>query len=376
MENSSKNNSETAEPSLLLDAWETVVDVQQHFNDMEMRVRALCLTLLGTLLGAASYSYHQPSGSGGFSPLVTYYLLWVAFGVVGLFYFMDIKWYHLFLRGAVTAGQDLELEIQKRNVPVDLTASISRASHHPFLGRVMTSDVRGTFFYGVLAAVSFGFAVFSRTRDPYMIAGVGLVVFWAAALVFTALHKTSDVKGQTCAHCERADAVEDNMFCKYCRRRHKIAKKSPSAARVVSIAIVAAMFVSLIALSISFPQRAAADEHRIATQMGQRINYDLNAMSKRVIGNGELASLQLETISGTVAFRYEMPDEKWRKLSQQARALLVGPDGWFPRETELAWEKFHNGFLCTRGTDSIVQISVYTSAKQLLHNQDIRLQPC
>ena len=110
--------------------------------------------------------------------------------------------------------------------------------------------------------------------------------------------------------------------------------------------------------------------------MAQRINYDLDAMSKRIGAHGELAALLSDNASGTASFQYVVTDKKWAKIPQTARELLVGPDGWFPRETELVWEKFHNGYLCTGAGKHRIEISVRTSAGQLVDNEDVDLQLC
>lgn len=40
-------------------AWEKTVDVQQHFNDLELRVRSLALTTLTAVLAGAAYAFSQ-----------------------------------------------------------------------------------------------------------------------------------------------------------------------------------------------------------------------------------------------------------------------------------------------------------------------------
>jgi len=40
---------------LLLEAWKEVVNVQMHFNDMEMRIRSLAVTVITAISGAIGY---------------------------------------------------------------------------------------------------------------------------------------------------------------------------------------------------------------------------------------------------------------------------------------------------------------------------------
>jgi hypothetical protein len=50
----SKKTFEVGNLAERIDIWKKVVDVQQHFNDLEMRIRNFAITILGALFGAAS----------------------------------------------------------------------------------------------------------------------------------------------------------------------------------------------------------------------------------------------------------------------------------------------------------------------------------
>jgi FMN phosphatase YigB (HAD superfamily) len=45
--------------SLQLEIWKKVVDVQQHFNDIEMRIRNVAVTIFGAIMGAVGFSIKE-----------------------------------------------------------------------------------------------------------------------------------------------------------------------------------------------------------------------------------------------------------------------------------------------------------------------------
>ena len=78
-----------------VDAWKTTVSVQQHFNDLELRIRNFAITFTTAVLGLAGLALKELSSS----PLPVALLFIGALGW-GAFYFMDRFWYHRFLDAA------------------------------------------------------------------------------------------------------------------------------------------------------------------------------------------------------------------------------------------------------------------------------------
>ncbi len=78
-----------------MDAWKTAVSVQQHFNDLELRIRNFAITFTTAVLGLAGLALKELSSS----PLPVALLFIGALGW-GAFYFMDRWWYHRFLDAA------------------------------------------------------------------------------------------------------------------------------------------------------------------------------------------------------------------------------------------------------------------------------------
>ncbi|MBF6169437.1 hypothetical protein IU486_32650 [Streptomyces gardneri] len=111
-----------------LEMWKKTVEVQQHFNDLEWRIRGLAMTVLTFAFGAAAVAAKDGTAVKvfGFSlqlsciVLVLGFVLWLAF------YFVDKVWYHQLLTGAVKHGDELEQELRTQLPHAGLTGQIGR----------------------------------------------------------------------------------------------------------------------------------------------------------------------------------------------------------------------------------------------------------
>lgn len=99
-------------PALALDAWKKVVQTQEHFNEICMKVRTLYATVLAGILSLYGVFLKDSSRHGvnianlEFDPIVA---VCVAIFVTStLFYFVDKHWYHRLLLGAVAQGREIE----------------------------------------------------------------------------------------------------------------------------------------------------------------------------------------------------------------------------------------------------------------------------
>ena len=119
--------------TLVLDVWKKTVDVQQHFNDLELRIRNYAVTILAAILGLAAYGIKEDlrivvlghSTSLSAAVLIAGIFPWLAF------YFMDRFWYHRLLYGAVGHGSRIE-DRWKTTIPeIALTDSIGKARANP-----------------------------------------------------------------------------------------------------------------------------------------------------------------------------------------------------------------------------------------------------
>ncbi len=156
-----------------VDMWKKSVDVQQHFNDIEWRIRGLALTVATFALGAAGVAAKDGTTVGWFSLgaliVVPGLILWYAF------YFVDRTWYHPLLKAAVAHGTLIEEEIKRTLPQAGMTASITAGSPQE-MGRLtallsrkssMHSDDKLVWFYKtgafalLLAAVALQIGVMS-----------------------------------------------------------------------------------------------------------------------------------------------------------------------------------------------------------------------
>ena len=116
--------------------WKQTIDVQKHFNDIELRIRGLALTVLTFVLGGASLAIRDGNTISlndfnlqlGALILIFGVLLWLTF------YFVDQIWYHRLLMGAVIHGEELEKELRKVLPVAGLTHQISKSS--PYMLKV------------------------------------------------------------------------------------------------------------------------------------------------------------------------------------------------------------------------------------------------
>jgi len=137
-----------------MEAWKKAVDVQQHFNDIELRIRNLALTVLGGVLSVAGLILKDAPTS----PLPGF--LVIGGGILcGAFYFMDRWWYHRLLHGAVEGGRIIEtFVIENSGVPIGLAHKIKETSGIATWFGKMRSDHKINVFYLTLVLVAAGFA--------------------------------------------------------------------------------------------------------------------------------------------------------------------------------------------------------------------------
>jgi hypothetical protein len=87
----------------IVSVWQTSLEVQQHFNDLELQIRNFAITLLVAVMGGTAFTlkehYNIQLGDQPVSLAVVVLLA----GILGwlAFYFMDRHWYHRLLIGSV-----------------------------------------------------------------------------------------------------------------------------------------------------------------------------------------------------------------------------------------------------------------------------------
>lgn len=122
-----------------VEVWKSIIDVQKHFNDIELRVRSLALTVLTATLGATGFALKDGVSVqiGRLSIPLASVLLIAGAVVWAAFYMMDQVWYHRLLIGAVKQAEWIEEALGDSVPGIGLTLKVSAESKYRFrfLGR-------------------------------------------------------------------------------------------------------------------------------------------------------------------------------------------------------------------------------------------------
>lgn len=174
--------------ALTLDAWKKTVDVQQHFNDIELRIRNLAITLLAAAiaaLGVANAGGMGGSGQQAGAATLRVPLLWGVFALIGAFWVMDRWWYHRLLKAAVAEGGRLEKSLTEQGITVNLGGAISAGSPIIVRDHRISSDNKIDGFYLILATVVLCGIVFLMPTGWYvpLVLLSALWVLWVYAVV-------------------------------------------------------------------------------------------------------------------------------------------------------------------------------------------------
>ena len=139
-----------------IEIWKKIVDVQQHFNDLELRIRNFALIVTGAFLGLGGYAIKDAGVVTLFGLEVSIAGLVVVSAIFPLaaFYFMDRLWYHRLLDGSVYAGIEAETALKDLGYKVDLGSKIKE--HSPFKlwltkKKMIRSATKMDLFYAILA---------------------------------------------------------------------------------------------------------------------------------------------------------------------------------------------------------------------------------
>ncbi|MCT7567822.1 HAD family hydrolase [Aliarcobacter butzleri] len=109
----------------LIKIWDRTIDVQKHFNDIELRIRQLAITVSGLLLGGI-ITVTKLNGAADNNLISVGFLITAVIWLI--FYFVDRFWYHPLLKGSVYAGLELEKKISYQLDIKGLTNSIGEKS--------------------------------------------------------------------------------------------------------------------------------------------------------------------------------------------------------------------------------------------------------
>ncbi len=153
--------------------WEKTVDVQQHFNDLSLRIRNYVIAFLTATLGFSAFALKENYSITVFgvtTSLATFLILAALLPLLA-FFLMDRFWYHKLLLGAVENGMKIEKQLKKTLPAITLTTEISKASPISISFRKWKIQIHsnGKFwgFYGLLAVflILAAIVVFWGTKD-------------------------------------------------------------------------------------------------------------------------------------------------------------------------------------------------------------------
>lgn len=115
----------------IISVWMKVIDVQQHFNDIALRIRNFTLTVLTFFITGIGYALKENvviyTGSH-YNLSIASMLAFLCALILWMLYFMDKHWYHKLLIGAVTQGMKIENRWSKILPEIQLSNAIKDAS--------------------------------------------------------------------------------------------------------------------------------------------------------------------------------------------------------------------------------------------------------
>ena len=141
---------ENDEEKNVIEIWKKCVDVHQHFNDLEMRIRNFAITVVSAIIAALSFTYKEGLVTTLFGVSVPAGLGLVAAAIFawGGFFLMDRYWYHILLRGAVQHSASIESRYGAKIPGIGLGTTISSVSGNvKIFGFKVNSNRRLELFY-------------------------------------------------------------------------------------------------------------------------------------------------------------------------------------------------------------------------------------
>jgi hypothetical protein len=149
-----------------IEIWKTIIDVQKHFNELEMRIRNVAVTVLAAFLAAAGFTMKENMhvtlwiGRVSLTSLVLLgaALCWLAF------YGMDRFWYHRLLIGSVKQGLVAEGALAATYPEIRLTKAIGDESPITIGSRQIHSSRKIDIFYWLIASLLLAGAAISLCR--------------------------------------------------------------------------------------------------------------------------------------------------------------------------------------------------------------------
>jgi phosphoglycolate phosphatase len=123
----------------IIDIWKAIVEVQRHFNDIEMRIRSMFVTVLVALIASIGFLLDKKLAFPLWIFNVQFATIVPLVGAVAtcLFYFMDRYWYHRLLVGSVNHAIEIERKYRDDIPELSLSDAIGKESPYKPRGRLI-----------------------------------------------------------------------------------------------------------------------------------------------------------------------------------------------------------------------------------------------
>jgi phosphoglycolate phosphatase-like HAD superfamily hydrolase len=138
----------------VIEIWKKIIDVQQHFNDLALRIRNIAITMFTFIIGGIGYAEKEKLALKFECFDIPYSTFLSAMGLLIMFafFYMDRAWYHKLLVGSVKQGLDLEKKWGTLIPEIRLTKAIGDESPHRwFFNKRIHSKEKFYIFYGLLS---------------------------------------------------------------------------------------------------------------------------------------------------------------------------------------------------------------------------------
>jgi hypothetical protein len=114
----------------IVEVWKTIVGVQQHFNDICMRIRSMFVTILIALFASIGFMLDKKMSVELGSMKIQFATFVPLFGLFGttLFYLIDRYWYHRLLVGSVNHAIQIEQKYDAEMPELALCKAIGKES--------------------------------------------------------------------------------------------------------------------------------------------------------------------------------------------------------------------------------------------------------
>lgn len=138
-----------------LKVWDRTIEVQQHFNDIEITIRNYALTLFTAIIAGIGYLLEKRIDIVFHHYIIPSSSIAALIGVLIMcsFYYMDKYWYHKLLKGAVVHAVHMEGAIKADIPEIILTSTIGDYSPMKIFHWTFKSEKKYYFFYYPLIIV-------------------------------------------------------------------------------------------------------------------------------------------------------------------------------------------------------------------------------